>query len=197
MSTLFSVLACINTVAAVAIYFIQIKKGQSTPNPTTWIVRSVVLIMNSFTYFYVVGGGSEFWMPATVAVCITTVACYSLLYGKFTERNMTDVVCFVLTILVGIFWKATNNPVMANVLLQVILVGSLWPTANGLLRNPKARERAFPWFMGTFSYVLLLISVLLDWENNRWEALVLPIFNGFCGNGSIAVLILWRNRRKV
>jgi len=168
------------------LYFRQVIQGSSTPNPAAWTIWLITSVMNTVTFYYV-AGGTKFLLTAVTASCVFMVFLYTLSKRKFTKPGKVVLTCFLLAILVGIFWNTTEDPILTNLLLQGILAIAFWPTINGLLKKI-AREKALPWGLATIAYSLLILAIVFDWENSNCVALVHPII-GICGNGSVAFLV--------
>ena len=195
MVELFSGLASLLIVLVLVAYFKQVIKGQSTPNPATWLIWSIVCTMNAVSYFLVVKG--NLWQSSItiiVAVGLSSIFVYSLVKGKFGKLGKTEVICFVSAVIVGILWQITGDANLANILLQGVFLISFVPTVLGLLKR-ELKEKALPWNLAVVSYSCLLISVIIDIENAGWIALVHPIANGIIGNGSVALIVNLQARK--
>ena len=188
MSDFFSTLSCITMIAALSFYFRQVVVGASTPNPTTWFTTMVVGIMNTVTYFHVVGGDvQKFLMTAIVACGASLIFLYSLRKGKLTRLGGVDRMCLVSAFVVGVFWQTTGNDIATNLLLQVIMLISIIPTLSGLLFG-KAREKPLAWVLSALAHLFLALAVVTDWNDGSWVSMVYPVVNGFFGRGSVAFL---------
>lgn len=193
MSGILSILSSLCILVVYATYFIQVRKGTSIPNPATWLIWTVVILMNSVTYFTVIHGD---WVKTiytvVAAVCVASLSLFSAAKGKFGRIGWTEWVALALCIFVGILWKTTGDAIVANLALQVILFISFIPTAVGLLKK-KLCEGPLPWSLATFAYLLTIVALLLDWQPGNAASLAYPIVNGVMGNGLIAV-IAWRQK---
>ena len=186
MVQILSVLASFLLLGVVGSYMWHVVRNGATPNPTMFFVRSVVAVMNTVSYFGVVHNDPFKWLVTAVSAgALVLVFLYSLFCGKFTKMRGVDTVCLVLAILVGIVWKITNG-VVANLLLQGVMVLAFVPAAIGVYHN-KAKEKPMPWALAVASYVLMTATILIGWQGN-WEALVHPLASGIGGNGALMVL---------
>lgn len=192
MTHVFPVLAILTMVAVLITYLRQVTQGSSIPNPVTWIIWAAVSVMNTVTYFDVVRGNLFEWVVSLVASGGLVSACtYFAIRGKFAMVGVTEIVCGVLTIMIGIFWRTTGNAVWANIFLQAIFLISFFPTVVGLLRGT-LRERPLPWALSVVSYLFLVMAIIADWGEGSGYKLVYPIVNGVIGNGSVVATILWK-----
>ena len=195
MSNLFSIISTILVFIVYITYFKQTLIGKSTPNPATWIIWLTVMIMNIFTYFTVVGGDYiKTMVPVTTTSFALLIFLYALFWGKFTKLSITECVCLILAIVVGMFWKVTHDDIITNLLLQVILAISFYPTIQRLLEK-KSKEGPIPWALGVCAYIFLILSLCTGEEKQKWYAYAYPFVNGVLGNGSVA-FIAFRQRRK-
>jgi hypothetical protein len=142
--------------------------------------------MNSITYFGVVGQDLFKWLITAVSAgALVIVFFYSLFCGKFTKMRKVDIICLALAIIIGVIWKMTNG-VVANLLLQGVMVLAFVPAAIGVYQN-KAKEKPMPWALAVGSYTLMTATILVGWQGN-WEALVHPLTSGIGGNAVMMIL---------
>jgi hypothetical protein len=188
MSELFSSLSGLTMIVAVSIYFVRVVGGTVTPNPTTWMIWLVVMTMNTVTYYFVSQGNFlQIITPLAVACGTLLVVLFSFLKGKFGKIGKIDVIVLCLSCAVGIFWKTTGDPVVSNLMMQIILLISFIPTVVGLIKG-RLREKCLVWNLGVLSYCFLMVSILLS-PSWTWTQLVYPFLNGVVGNGSVAVVV--------
>lgn len=189
MSEFFSLLSSITVLAVMISYFKQVVKGVSTPNPSTWLIWVIVSAMNMISYFIVVHGDIIKSLITVVTVfCLTLIFIYSLFRGKFGKIGRVEIISFSGALIIGIFWKMTGNAIVSNLLLQLLLLSSFFPTGIGLLRY-ELLEKSLPWDLAVCAYIFMSIAIILDWKRGDWVALVHPIVNGIIGNGGIALII--------
>src|SRR3989339_675433 len=110
LSNIFGALAGVTALITYGFYLKQAVKGQSTPNPSTWLIWFIAGVINTFTYFAVVNGNiwqSLFVIAVTFSVLVILV--YALLKGKFTKIRPLDFFIFLMALAVGIFWQISSN----------------------------------------------------------------------------------------
>lgn len=196
MSEFFSILAGVLMVLVTILYFRQLRRGTSTPNPATWLIWVVVLGMNSASYFRVVGNDPIKALLSIVATFgLSVIFVYALFAGKFGKLGWVDKLALCLSIIIGIVWKTHGDARLANAAMQLVLLISFIPTIVGLLKK-ELEEAPPPWDVAILSYLCLVTAIILDWENSGgWLALAYPIVNGIIGNGIVDVIIRVQRRR--
>ena len=196
MKEFFLFIANLLLVVTIVAYLRNIVANGVTPNPATFFIRSVVAIMNCFSYFAVVNK-DFFVLSVTIisAIGLTVVFSYSLFKGKFTKLRFVDIVCGTAAVIIGIIWKSTGSPVLANLLLQIIMLLSFYPAISGVITN-HAKEKPMPWIFATLCYVFMIGAIITDWNAGAWYALVHPIVSGVVGNGSLAFAIIYAKAEK-
>jgi len=194
LSQSFIVLGNLILMAVFVTYFNQVRRGLSVPNPSTWLLWTVVGVMNAASYFLVVHG--NLWQSAYVllsTVGLIVICVYAVVRGKFGRIGWTEIVCLALAVVVGVLWKATSDAVVANLSLQLIFIISFVPTVSGLLKRT-LKEKALPWAMGVTSYICTVVGILTSVSFDL-TALAYPVINGIVGNGTVLVVILLTGRR--
>jgi hypothetical protein len=195
ISDFLGLISGIVAVIAYGLYFLQTVKGRSTPNPSTWAIWVLIGIINSLTYFSLI---ADNWWQALVVLAAATFSLitfvYSLFRGKFSKISKIEIVVFILAIIIGVFWRLTANDRLANLFLQMIFVLSYIPTISGLIKG-SAKESYVAWVVACVAYLLSAITVASN-PAADWIALIFPLVNGVLGNGSIAVLTIYKQRSK-
>ena len=184
MTETISIIAGLFNVLAGSSYLKQVVKNESTPNPTTWVIWLVVTIINSTTYFSIVGNKWIALSSAVTAIMVFLIFVLSLFKGKFTKLNKIDIASLILAVFIGIFWQISGNAVISNISLQAVFIISFYPTIHGLLIGV-SKENYFAWSMGCCSYVLQIFNIFLN--PITIVALAFPVIQ-LLGQGYIAVL---------
>ena len=187
MSEFFLIIASLAMVGVAIAYLYQTIKGTSTPNPSTWLIWLIVMWMNVVSYSSVVGKDLlEYAVSLIIAIGITIICAYALFRGKFTKPGLVEIICFVMSMGVGVIWYM-SNALVANLLMQAILLISFAPTVTRLL-NHEAREKPLPWNLAIISYTFLIVGLAMGSDKGNWTVYVHPIVNGILGNGSICLI---------
>lgn len=194
MNNAIMLVASVILLAVPVLYLVKTAQGKITPNPVTFFVRSVVSVMNLVTYFLT--NGESFWKSSvTIAstIGLLSIFLYSFYRGKFSKINRFDITAGVIAVMVGVMWKLTSNPILANLLLQTAMFISFIPAIRGVLAGV-AKEEVLPWAMATTSYVLMTTAISLD-SSSTWQQFVHPVCVGILGNGSLMIAIWFKNSR--
>ena len=192
MTETISIIAGLFNVLAGSSYLKQVVKNESTPNPTTWIIWLVVTVINSATYFSVVGNKWIALSSAITAIMVFLIFVLSLFKGKFTKLSKIDVVSLALAVVIGIFWQISGNAIISNISLQAVFIISFYPTINGLLTGA-SKENYFAWTMGCCSYILQICNIFLS--PVTLIALGFPAIQ-LIGQGYIAILAYHKSSSK-
>jgi len=176
------------------VYLRQVLRNESIPNPATWIIWVTVLIMNAFSYSIMVANWGKALLSICVAIMGSLLFLTSLIKGKFAKLEKLEYICLSLAVIVGIFWQITGDARLANIFLQAIFIIAFIPIWIGLL-NGKLKEKYPPWVLAVICYSFNLAAIIIDWAGD-WAQLVYPIVNGIIGNGSVAIMSIYLNKRR-
>lgn len=139
----------------------KIIKGLATPNATTFLIRSIVAIINMVTYFFMT---NQEWFKSLIMVTSTLslvsifLAC--VIKNGFGGINTVDKICALTALISIIVWKL-SNPMMANMMVQVVIVISAVPTIQGVVSG-RNKEIPLPWMIASSGYALSLIALILQ-----------------------------------
>lgn len=195
MSDFFAVIGSIFLAIGIGSYYYFTTRGEAKPNPATILVWWVISIMNLGSYYTVVDGNYfKVAIAIVLSLGLTAVGSYSLIHGKFSKLAKADMISLGLAVIVGIFWQTTGDAVISNLMLQLIIVISFFPTIRGLVQGT-GKERYTTWNLAVIAYLLQTLSITLDPEQS-WVALVYPIINGIIGNGSVSITLFLVKRKK-
>ncbi len=186
-----SVLASLFNAVCLILYYRQLRKGQSIPNPATWLIWIVFTIMNFVSYFLVTD--KNVWISSLSLVNSIgnlLLFFYILSRRKFAKLGNLELLCLGMALIIGIYWKISGNAIGANISLQSILVISYLPTYAGLWTGT-LREHSFSWTLTTIGYALLTIAVGIDSSHTSRYALFFPLVN-VALNAVIVCLVIWR-----
>ncbi|MEK7606057.1 MAG: hypothetical protein AAB458_00450 [Patescibacteria group bacterium] len=197
MQTTVAVLALVASLfllGTVALYLYYLITGEKvTPNPATFLIRSIVSIINVALYFQVADGS---WLKTVVTVVsaagLVGIFLYSCFKRKFSPVRILEVFCFIFAMGIVVIWWTMNDKVLANLLLQGVMLLAFWPQVNALYTNV-GKELPLPWALATTAYVLMTLVVLGSPSGWAWPQLVHPIAVGILGNGALMVLAFRQN----
>lgn len=189
MVELLGIISSLLTILVYVVYLDQTRKGASTPNPATWLIWLTAGAINVFTYLQLPEIKGDLFKAAAIITsnsCVGLFFIYSLIKGKFAKLTRIETIALIGAVIVGAFWKTSQDPQKANLLLQIIYLISFYPTIAGLLHK-KMREGWLAWAIGASAYVFSTASIAIDFKGD-WTALAYPIAIGICGNGSVAII---------
>ena len=182
----FGILASILLLLAGTFILLQVKRGVSTPNLTTWFVNLSVSAINAFTFHQVVN--SNIYQSLIMFMSLLTLIViffYTMSKGKFAKLSRLDMILFILALFVGIMWKLTDDR-LANFLVQIVMFIANLATVIGLWQK-KLREYYVSWIFAVSAYIVAITGLLLS-SNHDWLAYFGPILNGIIGNGLVLIL---------
>lgn len=189
MAQLFGILAGILMLLAGVVILIQIKKGLSIPNLTTWLVVLLISIINAITFYNVVRGNIyQSLIMFTSLFTVVLVFFYALNGGKFARLTSFDIFIFSITLFVGILWKLSSDDRMANLLVQLVIFIANLATIIGLWRGT-LREYYLGWIIAGLSYVFAVLGLIIA-HTTDWLAFFGPVLNGIICNGVVLMLSL-------
>ncbi|HRZ34343.1 MAG TPA: hypothetical protein P5276_00970 [Candidatus Paceibacterota bacterium] len=150
--------------------------------------------INTATYYFVSDGKLlSIVTPLVTIIGMVVIMVYATKVGRMGKIGRVDTVCFILAIVVGIFWQISKDSLISNLMMQVVFMISYIPTIVGLARG-RLKEKALAWNMAVASYFFLILSIL---SGERWTMaeLIYPTINGLIGNGSIPLILWWKKMK--
>jgi hypothetical protein len=190
-------MASITLIPVYIVYFKQVTREESKPNPATWIIWSVVTLINTFIYEDLTQSLVKSAIAITAFALMTSMMIYCLLKGKFQPLKRLEklsLVSLFAALAIGIYWRQGGEIKTANVVIQIALLLSFIPTiANQISywkKEEKLTEKHTPWTLGALAYTFQIIGLLINFDG-RWEALLYPFLNGIVGNGSVAIIAIY------
>ncbi len=165
-----------------------------TPNPATFLIRTAVAIMNCISYFAVVNRDYLKISITIVSICgLVAILIYSFCHGKLVKLRAIEYVCMSFAVIIGVVWKMTGDPVLANILLQLILILSFYPTFAGIVSG-RQKEEPLPWALAGIAYLLFATGNAFDWHVSGYKPLIHPLTSGVLGNSTILLAIYLRKK---
>lgn len=183
---IFAVLAILLSVLRYGTYLWSIHKGETRPHIFTWFNLGVITSIGAFAQFSLEGGPSS-WVLAVVAFTCFFIAFIALFVG---EKNITrsDWVAFLGALLAIPLWLATDNPVLAIIMVMIIDGLSCYPTYRKSWHDPWG-EPPLSYFWAGLRYFLAIFAV----ANLSFETLLYPVFL-MMNDWGFMLYILWRRR---
>jgi len=149
----------INIVIATT-YLVLLIKKKIKPALAMWLFFSLAVSMSLITYLK--EGNYGFWDNAlnTTDLFMTifvTIAIF--IFGdKSTKFNKFDLGCLVVVCLIIIFWIITQNHLLTNLGIQLILVIAYFPVIKRMLKANENTESFFVWILLMVTPFISLIS---------------------------------------
>lgn len=183
----FGILSGILMLLAGIFFLLQVKKGSSTPNLTTWLITLLVSLINAVTFYKIVN--ENIYQGLVMFISFLTVIViffYALSKAKFAKLTSFDIIILGMAIFVGILWKISSDDRIANFLVQLVTFIANLATVVGLLQK-RLREYYFSWLLAISAYSVAIIGFIIS-SNQDWLAYFGPILNGIIGNGLVLML---------
>ena len=196
MIQIFGILSGILMLLAGVFFLLQVKKGSSTPNLTTWLIILLVSLINTFTFYKIVN--ENIYQVLVMFVSFLTVIViffYALSKAKFAKLTSFDLIILGMAIFVGILWKVSSDDRIANFLVQLVTFIANSATVVGLLRK-RLREYYVSWLFAISAYTTAIIGFALS-SNQDWLAYFGPMLNGIIGNGIVVIICITQKKNKL
>lgn len=150
-ATLFAILAIAVALMRYGTYFYSIYLGQTKPHAFSWLLWGVMVGIGALAQFELQGGPSAYAL-AVVSISCLVIAFLALFVG---EKNFTrsDWLALLAALAAIPIWKATNNPVLALLLLICIDCLSYYPTFRKTYGKPDT-EPPISYFWAGLRYFL-------------------------------------------
>jgi len=141
-------------------YCVLIYQKEIKPALAMWLFFALAVIMSLITYL----GDGEFSMwdnilNTTDILLTVTVTIFIIIYGDHSSKfNKFDLGCLVAVVLIIIFWLFTKNHLIANLLIQSIIVIAYFPVVRRLIISKENTESFSVWFAMMLAPVFALLS---------------------------------------
>lgn len=149
----------INIIIALA-YLVLLIKKKIKPAVAMWLFFSLAVSMSLITYLK--EGNYGFWDNAlnTADLFLTIfVTILIFIFGdKSTKFNKFDLVCLGVVGIIVIFWIITQNHLVANLGIQLILIIAYFPVVKRMLKAKENTESFFIWILLMIAPFISLVS---------------------------------------
>ncbi|MFH0779519.1 MAG: hypothetical protein V1928_01540 [Parcubacteria group bacterium] len=166
-----------------AIYIRATVKGNAYPMKSTWLIWIIVIGLNVFSFlqtkFDLVSGlyGIVDFLLCAVIFAIVLVKSKQKFYFKKFEKYY-----LLLAMSCVIFWIASSNSFLTNIIAQILILIGYIPTIHGMIASKKSEESAISWLIWVFGSGLAIIPAFM---NDNMLAIIYSI------RGSIMCLIIF------
>jgi hypothetical protein len=142
------------------IYIRQLVKKQIKPALAMWIMFSTAVGMSLITYLSAGNFGFLDNILNTVdLVYVITISVAIAIFGdKSSKITRFDKGCLLVVMMIVIFWIFTQNHVVTNILIQLILVIAYFPVVKRLLETRENTEPFLIWIGMLIAPGLSLLS---------------------------------------
>lgn len=145
---------------------------QRKPNAASWGLWAFGSLLTSSSYAEVAHDWVKEILPfACVTACTLTFLAF-LIKGKLGRPDKRELAILILDLLILVFWVVSESARYANLLLMGSVVISFIPNLRSVWNKPTT-ENPIPWFVWSFAYALLFVTVILRFE--KWWDLAYPV----------------------
>ena len=160
MKTFSIVSVCLVTLFLLISFIRQLVKKEIKPALAMWIMFSVAVIMSMITYLH--SGDYGFLdniMNTVDLVYVLSVTLAIFFLGDGNSRiNRFDLICLVVVAIIIVFWIVTQKHVVANLMIQSILVIAYFPVVKRLITTRENSESFLIWTGMMIAPALSLLS---------------------------------------
>jgi hypothetical protein len=178
---------------AFVIYNKDILKGNTRPNIISWCLFVLVTLINSTSYISMTGDVIKSALAFTDLFTCVVITCLIIFKGYYSKLNIVEILVIIFSAVSLCAWVLLRSATFANLFLQPAYVLAFVPTYLSVYKSPSA-ERALPWFMWAFCFVLSIIIVVVRWVG-AWEDLTYYIL-AFLLHSGLGLLALRGKRHK-
>jgi len=141
-------------------YCVLIYRKEIKPALAMWLFFAMAVIMSLLTYLG--DGNLSMWdniLNTTDILLTVTVTIFIFIYGDHSSKfNKFDIGCLVAVILIIFFWLLTKNHLVANLLVQSIIVMAYFPVVRRLIVSKENTESFTVWIAMMLAPVFALLS---------------------------------------
>lgn len=187
-----AVLAVLISAIGFVIYWLQMWKGGSVPNIATWLLWVFLMSLTASSYFKMSGNlAKSILAPEVFLGCLITLI-IAFVIGRFSGLDKFGIIALLLGVFGVFVWWKTNSAFYAHLISLVCNFIAVLPTFRLLWKDP-TKEKPLPWAIWVLSYVLMIVVVLMLWEN-KWEELAYPALSIFML--STITILCWNYSRE-
>lgn len=165
----FAVAAIIVSIIRYITYFYTLFKGDTKPHAFSWLLWGSVTGVGTIVQLSLDAGPST-WALGFVSVTCLLISVISFFIGEKTYTK-SDWVALIACFLAIPIWQATNDPLLALLIIMTIDVLSFWPTIRKSFNKPDTEPPLSFGFAG-LRYFFMLLAV----PDPEWSTLMYPFF---------------------
>jgi hypothetical protein len=141
-------------------YCVLIYRKEIKPALAMWLFFALAVILSLLTYLG--DGDFSMWdniLNTTDILLTVTVTVFIFIYGDHSSKfNRFDLGCLIAVILIIFFWLFTKNHLIANLLIQSIIVIAYFPVVGRLIVSKENTESFTVWIAMMLAPVFALLS---------------------------------------
>ena len=172
ISLLITATASLIFLVAFVLYNKDILKNNTRPNIVTWSLLVLITLINATSYISMTGDAIKSVLAFTDLFACTIITLFILSKGYYSKLNILENLVIIFSVGSIFIWFFLRSAAYANLLLQPGYVLAFVPTYINAYKSPLT-ERALPWFLWAFSFVLSIIVIILRW-GGAWQDLFNP-----------------------
>jgi hypothetical protein len=155
MAPLFSTLAFLLSLGAIAPYVWNVATGKVTTTLSTWVAWA---LMNAALLAGIISAGGMSWQVLAFVVGNLSVVAAGIYSGAQLKLTKLDIGCLGIVILAIIMWAVSGNPVVGVVMSTVGLAAGVVPLLKHVWENPE-QEFMYPWAIFALGSIFALLGV--------------------------------------
>lgn len=165
----FAVAGSVLVVLRYGTYLYTVYQGQTKPHAFTWLLLGSVSSIGAWAQFELNGGPSAWVLGLMAATCLL-IALLAFFVG-YRDYKKSDWAALIICFMAIPLWKATDNPVLALVIVVFIDFLSYWPTIRKSFNRPQT-EPPISAFISGIRYLMVMLAV----PDPTWENIVYPLY---------------------
>lgn len=175
------------------LYNIQAEKGDSKPNPVSWLLWAFLSTLNAVTFIKLHDNG----IIATLQFITGSLGCigtfgYVLITGKFGWPKWYDVVAAAVGIYGIYVWKTAGLD-RAYLLFVAIIIWSFLPTVWLVLKDPRKEKQTAWWF---WTVAFSITAVYVYFFRGGWTTSMIVPIGATLAHGIVPVLVTERRKAR-
>ncbi|MGE3771097.1 MAG: hypothetical protein AB7G06_09130 [Bdellovibrionales bacterium] len=165
-------------------YMAGVLRGRTKPHFYTWLVWGMVMGIAAVAQFDA-GAGTGAWVTLMGACGAFARAAAAIWYGV-SASGKSDQICLLGCLMAIVLWRLTGNPLVAIVIVTLIDMAAVIPTARHAWHKPHD-ENATTYFLFGVQFTLAIVAL----ESYNFITLVYPVIIAVSSYG-FGAFLLWR-----
>lgn len=178
-----------------ATYFWNLYKKRSKPALAMWLFFSLAVAMSLITYLK--EGNFGFWdnVLNTTDLALVVFVTFAIFFmgDKSTRFNRFDLWCLLAVIAIIVFWIISQNHVVTNLGIQLILVIAYFPVVKRMLTMKENTEPFSVW-------IALMIAPMISLITSKGSLAAVYAIRAIICTGLLLTLMIrieWLKRKSI